>query len=348
MDIQEQIAALRAQVPPDADLSYIAEDLRFLVVPIDAVSLDPANAREHDEKNIDTIRGSLRKYRQRKPLVANAANMTLEAGNGTWIAGKGLGWAYIAVVFIEDDPITATGFAITDNRASDLARWNQEILAELLDHLDEAGEDMAAIGWTAEDMVAIAEAAEAARLRDGETDDGAVEESKVTLHDRFIVPPFSVLDSRQGYWLRRKRVWINLGIRSELGGRDDLKTTGSLSGTTPNYYSKKAAQEAKLGHKLSHAEFQKLYLPDLKPAGTMIAATESGGILSIFDPVLCELVYRWFCPPGGRVLDSYAGGSVRGIVAAVLGRPYVGIELRLDQIEANEEQAKQIKERLSE
>ncbi len=36
---------------------------------------------------------------------------------------------------------------------------------------------------------------------------------------------------------------------------------------------------------------------------------------SIFDPVLCELAYRWFCPPGGLILDPFAGGSVRGIVA---------------------------------
>ena len=49
------------------------------------------------------------------------------------------------------------------------------------------------------------------------------------------------------------------------------------------------------------------------------AATQSG--TSIFDPVLCELAYRWFCPPGGVVLDPFAGGSVRGIVASKLGLP---------------------------
>lgn len=60
---------------------------------------------------------------------------------------------------------------------------------------------------------------------------------------------------------------------------------------------------------------------------------------SIFDPVVCELVYRWFCPPGGVVLDPFAGGSVRGIVAAKLGRRYTGIDLRSEQIEANRIQA---------
>jgi len=63
---------------------------------------------------------------------------------------------------------------------------------------------------------------------------------------------------------------------------------------------------------------------------------------SIFDPVLCELIYRWFSPVGGIVLDPFAGGSVRGIVAAKTGREYVGIDLSEKQIEANRVQAENI------
>ncbi len=63
---------------------------------------------------------------------------------------------------------------------------------------------------------------------------------------------------------------------------------------------------------------------------------------SIFDPVLCELVYRWFCPPGGTVLDPFSGGSVRGILASKLGRRYVGVDLSERQILANYEQAEVI------
>ena len=62
------------------------------------------------------------------------------------------------------------------------------------------------------------------------------------------------------------------------------------------------------------------------------------GSTSIFDPVLCELAYRWFCPSGGLILDPFAGGSVRGVVANKLGRSYRGVELRQVQVEANERQ----------
>jgi DNA modification methylase len=76
------------------------------------------------------------------------------------------------------------------------------------------------------------------------------------------------------------------------------------------------------------------------PDGTLDYQASNG--TSIFDPVLCELVYRWFCPPGGLVLDPFAGGSVRGIVAAKLGRRYLGIDLRPEQLAANRAQAARI------
>lgn len=75
--------------------------------------------------------------------------------------------------------------------------------------------------------------------------------------------------------------------------------------------------------------------------GTQGNASEQSGT-SIFDPVLCELIYRWFSPPTGMVLDPFAGGSVRGIVASKLGRRYHGIDLRPEQCAANVMQARAI------
>lgn len=71
-----------------------------------------------------------------------------------------------------------------------------------------------------------------------------------------------------------------------------------------------------------------------------MAAGQTG--TSIFDPVLCELAYRWFCPPGGQVLDPFAGGSVRGIVASRLGRRYFGVDLSARQVAANQKQGEAI------
>jgi hypothetical protein len=124
------------------------------------------------------------------------------------------------------------------------------------------------------------------------------------LKREFTFPPFSVLNAREGDWQARKRAWLALGIESELGRGNDI----TFNTTT---YTKN---------------------PDVSGmTGT-----------SIFDPVLCELCYRWFCPPAGKIIDPFAGGSVRGIVASVLGRAYFGNDLSERQVRANREQAKRI------
>ena len=58
--------------------------------------------------------------------------------------------------------------------------------------------------------------------------------------------------------------------------------------------------------------------------------------VSIFDPVLCEISYRWFTPKKKcKILDPFAGGTVRGIIASFLGHEYHGIDLRQEQVDAN-------------
>lgn len=151
----------------------------------------------------------------------------------------------------------------------------------------------------------------------------------LTLSERFIVPPFSVLEARQGYWQDRKREWSALGIQSEIGrgdltfGEQNIKVDAFLGG-----------KKMPRGYGERNMAFDGGPMPEGVPqikAGT-----------SIFDPVLCELVYSWFSAEGGKVFDPFAGGSVRGIVAAVLERSYTGIDLRQGQIAANAQQAHDI------
>ena len=72
----------------------------------------------------------------------------------------------------------------------------------------------------------------------------------------------------------------------------------------------------------------------------------NGTATSVFDPALSELLTSWFSAPGFHVLDPWAGGSVRGIVAAALGRSYTGIDLRPEQIDVNREQWDVVRDRL--
>ena len=167
---------------------------------------------------------------------------------------------------------------------------------------------------------------------------------------KFLVPPFSVLNAREGDWQERKRAWAAMGIKSEVGrgaspgGSEMPATDYSKSGCRGTGSGKAIAGTEKAG--MQSAEGREESLAYMKgtdaPAywqekmGKAFTDTDTG--TSIFDPVLCELAYRWWSGEGSQILDPFAGGSVRGIVAAHLGRKYWGCDLRAEQIEANREQ----------
>lgn len=117
------------------------------------------------------------------------------------------------------------------------------------------------------------------------------------LMEAFIHPPFSVLDARSTRWQERKKVWHSI-LASGNGRAKGLLGTGLQS----------------LGEDM----------------GTSLTGT------SIFDPCLAETLLNWFSPRGGKVIDPFAGGSVRGIVSQFLDREYHGCDLSKEQIEANE------------
>lgn len=107
----------------------------------------------------------------------------------------------------------------------------------------------------------------------------------------------------------------------------------SKAAIEPDYMRKKKEAEKKTGRKLDNKEFEDRYL-DIG-GGSRLSDTGT----SIFDPVLCETQYLWFTSAGDHIIDPFAGGSVRGIVAVQLGRHYTGVDLRPEQIEANIENA---------
>ena len=115
---------------------------------IESLTLDPNNARSHDDKNLRAIKGSLKEFGQRKPIVVTSDNVVI-AGNGTLQAAIDLGWKKIDVVRVpaDWDADKAKAFALADNRTSELGDWNSIKLAEQLIELEEIDFDIEAIGF---------------------------------------------------------------------------------------------------------------------------------------------------------------------------------------------------------
>lgn len=126
---------------------------------------------------------------------------------------------------------------------------------------------------------------------------------KERLSERFIVPPFSVLDGRQTYWRTRKAAW-----KTMIGAMDTTSTVP-------------------------------IYHPIKK--GDRVFNPNRG--ISMFDPVLTEVLVHWFTPAAGDLLDPFAGQATRGVVSAAMGRKYTGIDIRTAQIEDNRKVARRMK-----
>lgn len=273
------------------------------------------NAKIHGPDQIRKIADSIKEFGFLNPILLDSENMIL-CGHGRLEAARLLGMEEVPCLYA--DGLTEAqkrAYIIADNRLTEIAEWDFDILDAELAALEDVGFDISLTGFERQ-----------------ETTNPQQEKKKQayeTLKDRFLVSPFSVLDSRTFWWTTRKRSWKDIGIRSEIGRGNDGEVsknglTYANSHQSPAVYEKKNKYEELIGEKISWDEFLELF-----PESGAQAST------SIFDPVLCEIAYRWYSKKGDRIIDPFAGGSVRGIVAALLGRQYTGVDLSERQIEAN-------------
>ena len=303
---------------------------------------NPLNWRTHGEGQRAAMTGAAEDIGWIQSVIVNRTTGHIIDGHLRVEIAVEAGETAVPVAYVELSEDEERLALATYDRITGLAGADDSVFARLVDGLETSSSALAAL---------LAPPPDAFKMAANDVP---------SLSDRFVVPPFSVLDARQGYWQERKRQWLALGMRSELGRGASLIP---LSGSTEAARYDKEAYRARLapggsprpaaslaangrtergtgtGAKLGNSAAGLTFGAGLRgPAQIIAAGPEEGSGTSIFDPVLCEIAYRWFCPPGGRVLDIYAGGSVRGIVAGALGRSYTGIDLSGQQIEANREQ----------
>ena len=129
---------------------------------------------------------------------------------------------------------------------------------------------------------------------EGESSTGDSSPANASLNDRFVVPPFSILDTRKGYWQTRKKMWREL-----IGDMGESRENTLADGET-----------------------------------NCMASINKG--VSLFDPVLSEIMAKWFTPEvGAKIFDSFAGDTQKGLVFGQCGYEFTGIELRQEQVDIN-------------
>lgn len=248
------------------------------------ITFDKKNYRKHSEQNKKRIRKSLTECGAGRSVLVDKDGCLI-AGNGVFEQAEKMGIKTRVVetdgtelVVVKrtdigtDDPKRKT-LALADNATSDNVEWDVENIAA-----DFEVEDLSDWGISVDFAV---------------DESGGVSEKHGNLCERFVVPPFSVLDARQGYWKERKKQWREL-----IGDNGESR--------------------------------QKTLAKD-----SIMAEINNG--VSLLDPVLAEVICKWFCIEGGTSFDTFAGDSVFGYVAAKLGNTFTGIELRQEQADLNNE-----------
>lgn len=290
---------------------------------------DPDNPRTISDEAFEDLKLAISQQPemlQARPMIATLDG-TVFCGNMRLRAQKSMEWSEGWVFAADLSEREKIEWQLRDN--NEYGEWEDDGLAQLIRRHQDLGGAAELLGFRRPEVDEL--------LQRGQGDGLGQRVTGPSLADRFGFPPFTVLDARSGPWRRRKKEWLALGIKSEIG-REDASSAiagGDPSGGDPRYYDTKNAVEKRLGRQLSNVEFLRDHYEDPRGGPDTSLAAKS---ISVFDPVLCELVYRWFSGPGQRVLDPFAGGSVRGVVASHLGREYVGVDLSRDQVEANREQ----------
>ena len=300
------------------------------IIPVGDVKPNPKNPNQHPEEQIKLLAKIIKSQGWRAPITVSSLSGLVVRGHGRLMAAKYAGLEFVPIDLQHYDSTDAElADLLADNKIAELAEIDDKLLAEVFADIDLDSIGVDITGYTEEEYGDIVSAL-AGAAGDPEAD-GFEEQPNASIAERFIFPPTSVLNARDGEWTRRKDEWKSIGISSEIGREKNLAYDNAAV-ADPCFYDQKALKEKELGRKLTTKEFEtNYYVPPETDNGT-----------SIFDPVLCELCIKWFSAEGAKVLDPFAGGSVRGVVAALSGREYTGIDLRPEQIAANKEQWKNI------
>lgn len=195
------------------------------MVDINAVSPWPRNPRNGD---LGAIAESIRQNGFYGTLTVQKSTGHILAGNHRWMAALEVGLKEVPVAWVDVDDKMAARINLVDNRSANLGWDDDALIAEILNELP-------SLEGTGYDDEALAEII---AKQDLPLDLEGVGDKNKTLAERFGVPPFSVLDARQGYWQTRKRAWTEIGIQSELGRGEGVTPgdTPEITGENLNYY----------------------------------------------------------------------------------------------------------------
>lgn len=264
-------------------------------VDIDRLKEWEKNPRINDEAS-KKLSKLIKYYGFINPIIATPDGV-IRAGHTRYKAAKLNKLEKIPVIFVNfKSEEKAKGYYLSDNKSYEFSEWDLPILKDLLEELDVGDFDVKLTGFEENEIEDLMTQFHVKPEEDIE---------HTLLIEKFIAPPFSILDTRQGYWQERKRLWNNL-IMDKVDCRKDKQP-----GLTVFYDNEDYGDRFK---------------------GFLTS--------SLLDPVLSEIVCLWFGLNNCKTFDCFAGDTVFGFVSGYIGNEFIGIELRQEQVDFNNERCK--------
>lgn len=252
---------------------------------------NPKNPRTITEKTLRGLRQSLQDNGYTHRIIVDQNNKIL-SGHARWLVMKEEDPNAVIEVLVAQRPLT--------EQEEKNAILGHNVLGGVWD-IEAAQQNFEPADWQKFDLCFDLTEPE-------EVDDKPNTGIKGSLAEDFLIVPASVLNTREGAWQDRKRLWIKL-----IGDNGESRE-GKLN----------------LADKFN----------DDKYNGR--GANFNG--VSILDPVLAEIMCKWFLPTAGQcnVCDPFAGDTVFGFVAGYCGNKFTGIELRKEQAELNNQRGNKV------
>lgn len=191
-------------------------------MPTEALIPYANNAKEHSQLQVEQIANSIEAFGFNDPVAVweNAqGELEIVEGHGRVMAAKRLGIDVLPVIRLDhltDEQRRA--YTHVHNQTTLNSGFDVDVLDAEIEQLDF---DWDSFGFDSPGPIG-----------DVRTD---TDEQRRGLADRFGVAPFSVLNAREGAWQERKRQWLALGIKSELGRGGGLAFQSGLMGKSREY-----------------------------------------------------------------------------------------------------------------
>lgn len=203
-----------------------AKPIKIEMVPIGDVLAYAKNARLHSDAQVDLVAKSITEFGFVNPCLVDKDSVLI-AGHCRVISDNKLGMKTVPVIrlgYLTEDQ--ARALRLADNALPAQATWDVELIQAEIASLRLVGFDIPLLGFS---DVQLQEWGLAA---DGSVGERPRQQTGTgSLSEKFGVPPFSVLNAREGWWQDRKRAWIAIGIQSELGRGGTASTPRRVSGT---------------------------------------------------------------------------------------------------------------------